>query len=80
MMNNFNAALKVLDPKQTKLMSIRDKLNIFFLDFGLMPLFIHENYLMSYGNTYEASAMANIAAAADFISVGDLIAIDVNIH
>ena len=59
-------------------MNVREKMNIFFLDFGIMPLFIHENYLMAYGNTFDANAINNIATAADFISVGDLISIDVN--
>ena len=78
MLNNFQAALKLLDPKQSKIMTLREKMDLFFLDFGIMPLFVQENYLMAYGNTYEAQAMQSIASAADFISVGDLISIDVN--
>ena len=80
MLNNFQAALKILDPKQSKIMPFREKMDIFFLDFGLMPLFVHENYLMAYGNTYEANAMSNIASAADFISVGDLLSIEVSVN
>ena len=78
MLNNFNAALKLLDPKNNR-QKIHEKMAYFFLDFGIMPLFVQENYLLAYGNTTDADALSNMASAADFISIGDSIAISVNI-
>ena len=79
MMNNFQAALKLLDPKNCRV-AVHEKQNLFFLDFGIMPLFVQENYLLAYGNTTDAGAMSSLASAADFISVGDMISMDVNIR
>ena len=75
MMNNFQACLKLLDPKQAKQLSIREKLEIFFLDYPIMPLFVQESYLHCYSN-YKNSPeeMFKAADAAEFVSLGDVIA------
>ena len=81
MMNNFQGSLKLLDPKQAKHLSIRDKMDIFFLDFHIMPLFVQESYLNCY-TAYSTSAeeLMKIASAAEFISLGDVIGEQVVIH
>ena len=61
MMNNFQAALKLLDPKQAK-----------FLDYQIMPLFVQESYLNCYGGFNSGpDELSKIAAAAEFISFAD---------
>lgn len=73
MMNNFQACLQLLDPKQAKLLSIREKLDIFFLDFGIMPLFVQESYIGAYSSYTNAQEMETLATAAEFISLGDML-------
>lgn len=74
MMNNFQASLKLLDPKQARNMSIREKLDIFFLDFSIMPLFVQESYLTCYGSySSTPEELEKMAAAAEFISFGDVL-------
>ena len=76
MLNVFSAATKLLDPKNSA-QRIHEKLDYFFLDFGIMPLFVQENYLQAYGHTTNASDIANMANAAEFISLGDSIGANV---
>ena len=76
MLNVFSAATKLLDPKNSA-QRFHEKLDYFFLDFGIMPLFVQENYLQAYGNTTNVNDIANMANAAEFISLGDSIGANV---
>ena len=49
-MNVFEGAGLLLNPKDAKKLSIREKMDIFFLDWSLMPLFLQENYLNAFGH------------------------------
>ena len=74
MTNNFNACLKLLDPKIAKTLKLKDKLDIFFLDWNILPLFVQESYLSCYtGYQSSAAEIEKVANAAEFISMGDTI-------
>mmetsp|Transcript_23493 Transcript_23493/g.31492 ORF Transcript_23493/g.31492 Transcript_23493/m.31492 type:complete len:82 (+) Transcript_23493:1388-1633(+) len=74
MMNNFQASLKLLDPKQAKFLSIREKLDIFFLDYQIMPLFVQESYLACYSSFNTGpDDMMKAATAAEYISFADVL-------
>lgn len=73
MLNLFQGAQILLNPREAKKLSIRDKIDIFFLDWGLMPLFIQESYLSSFGHFQGTTDLEKIADSAEYISVGDII-------
>ena len=59
-------------------MSLADKLNLYFIDFNIIPLMVHENYLPAMANkASESGIMDKIASAADFISEGENISLQV---
>lgn len=45
----------------------------FRVDYDLIPMFIHENYLDAYGNQHTFSSIKRMAESADCISFGDCI-------
>ncbi|OMJ92849.1 hypothetical protein SteCoe_4298 [Stentor coeruleus] len=71
MIGHFDAAAKLLSRRETKGMRHRDKVDLFFIDFDIIPLIIHENYLMAMSN--EACQLKRISLAADSIAYGDVI-------
>lgn len=75
MINNFDAATKLLDcgnPSfDQKYFSFRQKLDLFFIDHEFVPLLVQESYL----NTIEEGSSNDIykmAEASEMMSVGDL--------
>lgn len=73
MISNFDAAHKLLNYTNQK-MSFRDKVDLFFIDYDLIPLLVQENYLSCYKNAKtKREEVASIAMASEYISMGDII-------
>lgn len=54
-------------------MSFIDKLNLFFVDFSLMPVLCYENYITTFANGQEKlEDLERLAQCADLFSLGDL--------
>jgi len=70
MMNNFEAAKLLLSG--TNELPVRDKIDLFFIDYDMIPLIVHENYLpnSSYATHGE---LEWIAKAADYLADGDVL-------
>ncbi|CAK60343.1 unnamed protein product (macronuclear) [Paramecium tetraurelia] len=66
--NTFNAAVSLLNRNQRIQMSLRDMLDMFFLDYDLIPLIIQDNYILS-----NHQDINNVAKAAELIAEGDII-------
>jgi replication factor C subunit 1 len=45
LLSNFDAATKLLNRFEFAKMSIRKKIDLFFIDYDLIPLLVAENYL-----------------------------------
>ena len=77
MINNFDAAAKLLDcgnpTFDSKYSTFRQKLDLFFIDHEFVPLLVQESYL----NCFDENARSNndlhkMAEASEMMSVGDL--------
>ncbi|CAD8135885.1 unnamed protein product [Paramecium octaurelia] len=66
--NTFNAALSLLNRNQRRQMSLRDMLDMFFLDYDLIPLIIQDSYILSHHQDIN-----DVAKAAELIAEGDII-------
>ena len=75
MINNFDAAHKLLNcgekPLDQQYPTFRQKLDLFFIDYDFIPLLVQEAYLNSFQNRKEAEDLEAMAEAADMISIGD---------
>ncbi|KAJ3103197.1 hypothetical protein HDU97_010330 [Phlyctochytrium planicorne] len=77
----FDAIAKLLGKMSFREMSLNEKLDLYFAEFSLMPLFVQENYIkmepaMSKdmkGNVNAIEELALLAQAADSIAQGDII-------
>ena len=67
MINTFEAAYRLLNQKKED--SFRDKLDLYFVDYEMVPLLVHENYL----NSMQSNDIESMALAAEFISEGDVL-------
>ena len=56
-----------------KIESFKEKLNLFFIHYDLVPLYVHENYLTSMWNSNSMESIENLAKSADMISKGDVV-------
>lgn len=66
----FEAARKLLDSRST----LQEKQDMFFVDYGIMPLFVQENYPNMRNDKHTPKqAMAGLRKAADLIAHGDTI-------
>ncbi|PIO70533.1 replication factor RFC1 domain protein [Teladorsagia circumcincta] len=66
----FEAARKLLDSRS----SLQEKQDMFFVDYGIMPLFVQENYPNMRNDKHTPKqALAGLRKAADLISHGDTI-------
>lgn len=64
----FEAARKLLSRGS----SLMEKQEMFFVDYGIMPLFVQENYLNLHNDNHKAAEkLARMRKAADLISIGD---------
>ena len=48
MQNSFAAVFKLLSNKEFPLMTFAERMNLFFIDFSIMPLLVFENYLKNF--------------------------------
>ena len=74
MLTNFDAAKELLNSK-SRSKSFRDLLDLYFIDYDLIPLLIQENYLstfpsQNFKSSYEE--LDNVSLAADLISYSDV--------
>ncbi len=51
--------------------TLMKRLSLFFVDFEMIPLIIHENYLTPYGSNRSELDLAKMAESAEYISLGD---------
>lgn len=71
MLSNFDAASIMLCNRNTKDMTYRKKLDLFFIDSDLIPLLIQENYLGAIGP--DKDTLRNMSLAADSIAFSDVL-------
>lgn len=69
MLSNFDACAKLLNARDSRKLSFRDKMDLFFIDYDLIPLLIQENYLSS-GNE---APFDQIVKASESIATGDIV-------
>ncbi|CAJ0954634.1 unnamed protein product, partial [Mesorhabditis belari] len=68
--NAFEAARRLLSKSST----LREKQEMFFVDYGIMPLFVFENYLhLTNNERSKVDHLASIRRAAEFIAMGDMV-------
>ncbi len=75
MISNFDAAHRLLDHGKRNLNlqypTFREKMDLFFIDYELIPLIIQENYLTAMGDRRSPDDIEAMANASEFISLGD---------
>jgi replication factor C subunit 1 len=75
MIGNFDAGHRLLDHGKNDLNerypTFRQKLDLFFIDYDLIPLLIQESYLNSMGDRKTLADLEAMGDASDFISLGD---------
>ena len=81
MINNFGAAHKLLNHGAQSLdvthPTFRQKLDLFFVDYDFIPLLVQENYLNAFQQRRTLSDLEDMASAADMISFGDQLSIQI---
>lgn len=81
MITNFDAAHRLLNHGQKNLNllypTFAKKMDLFFIDYDLIPLLVQENYLTGLGERKTLADVEAMADAADSISFGDSISIQV---
>jgi replication factor C subunit 1 len=81
MINNYDAAKKLLNHGEKSLdlhyKTFRDKLDLFFIDYDLIPLLVQESYLSSMQDSKSMEDIERMAEAADMISLGDVASIQI---
>jgi hypothetical protein len=50
-----------------------DKMNLFFIDYGLIPLMVYDNYLAAWKQNRSPQCISTMAEQADLMSVGDML-------
>ena len=77
MINNFDAAHRLLDHGKTSLNirypTFRQKMDLFFIDYDMIPLLVQESYLNAMGDRKKIEDIEKMADAADYISMGDTV-------
>jgi replication factor C subunit 1 len=64
-LNNFNAATKLLKGSEIRNLIFKEKMDLFFIDYDLVPLLVYENYLDAIQNE------ENLLEIADYIAFSD---------
>lgn len=72
MINNFDAASKLLRKSDMRNLRYKEKMDLFFVDYELIPLLIHENYLTAMGSNSK-DTLERVVEAADSIALGDVL-------
>lgn len=74
MINNFQAANKLMNSYEFNSMSYRDKMDMFFIDYDFVPLLVQENYLAAFGDNFSSKNLKDLerlAQASTYIAIGD---------
>ncbi|KAJ2452976.1 DNA replication factor C complex subunit Rfc1 [Coemansia sp. RSA 2336] len=71
----FDAAQKLLNCSENMGMSFSEKLDLYYTDFSIMPLFMQENYIdmMPNGAADGVQVLAKLSDAADMIAEADVV-------
>jgi len=72
MLGPFDAAKKLLNSSEASRLSLRDKLDMFFVDFSLVGLLVQENYLRTVEKKPDLDTLNRCAYSADLMTVGDI--------
>lgn len=72
MINHFDGVNKLLTKAAFSKMNFREKLNMFFLDYDLVPMLVQENYLSCFKEK-SVAALERIYKSAEHISFSDLL-------
>ena len=73
MLSNFDAAGKLLNSSNSKKMNTRQLLDLYFIDYDLIPLLIYENYLSTFKYDNKKEMLNNLSFQTDLISESDII-------
>ncbi|KAJ2784441.1 DNA replication factor C complex subunit Rfc1 [Coemansia javaensis] len=66
----FDAIQKYLNPRENMEATFAEKIDLYYADYSIMPLFVQENYI----DTYPHAAQGDLAALEQLSSAADLIA------
>ena len=58
MLNSYSAVQKLLSSKEFRQMTFSQKMQLFHIDFYLMPLLIFENYLANFQNSVNQTSQS----------------------
>ena len=73
MISNFDAATKLLNCINSKRMKFNELLDLFFIDYDLIPLLLYENYLSCFYYDSKREQLEQLSFEADQISASDLL-------
>ena len=72
--NSFQAIQKLLNVKENRAMNFKRKMELFFIDYSLMPLLCYENYITTFANGQESlQDLERAAMCSDMFSHADQI-------
>ncbi|KAJ1771860.1 DNA replication factor C complex subunit Rfc1, partial [Coemansia sp. RSA 1824] len=73
--STFDAIHKYLSVSENTAMTFNEKLDLYYTDFAIMPLFVQENYIdtMPSGATNVTQTLEQLSAAADMIAEADVV-------
>lgn len=80
MINNFEAAYRLLNISEGRYKSFREKLDLFFVDHEWVPLLVQESYLTSFEKRSSLDDLKALADAAESVSLGDTLNRQVRIN
>jgi len=72
MMTPLDACKRLINTAEAAHMSLRDRLDMFFVDFSLVGLLVHENYLRAVERRCDLDVLNRCAYSADLMSMGDV--------
>ena len=74
MLNAFQAIQKLMSCREQRAMTYIDRLNMFFIDFMMMPLLCYENYITTFSAGQDKLPdLERLATCNDLFSMGDTI-------
>lgn len=73
MLNNFDAAGLLLRKEEMTKRNTKERMDLFMIDFDLIPLLVYENYLTAMGTIVETKTLEKLVEATEAISFGDAI-------
>jgi len=72
MMTPFDACKRLINTTEAAHLSLRERLDMFFVDFSLVGLLVHENYLRAVERRCDLDVLNRCAYSADLMSMGDV--------